>query len=112
MLRLILQWLLSAVSLTLLAKFLPGFRIQGFGTAIVVAAVYGLLHVLLYRILAIIAFLPMFLTFGLFGFVISAFLLFLTDKLVENFKIDSLLTTLIAAVLLTILNNIWRWILF
>lgn len=112
MLRLLLQWVLSAVSLTVLSKFLPGFRMNNFGTALVVAGVYGILHVLLFWILAIIAFIPRLLTFGLFDFVINAFLLFLTDKLVEDFKVDNFVITLIAAVLLTILNNIWYWLLF
>ena len=112
MLSILLQWLLSAVSVTLLSKFLPGFRVKNFGTALIVAAVYGILHVVLYKILLIIAFIPVFLTFGLFTFVIDAFLLFLADKLLENFKIDSLVITLVAAVLLTILDNIWRWLLF
>lgn len=111
MLNLLLLWVLSAVSLTIVAKLLPGVRIRGFGTALVVAGVYGILYVLLYRILAIIAFIPMIMTFGLFAFVINAFLLFLTDKLVDDFRIDGFLTTLVAAVLLAILNSIWRWLL-
>lgn len=112
MLRVLLQWLLSAVSLTLIAKLLPGVQVRHFGTALIVAGVYGVLHVLLFSILALIAFIPMFLTFGLFALVINAFLLFLTDKLVSDFKIDNFLITLLAAVLLTILNAIWRWLLF
>ena len=112
MLPLLVQWLLSAVSLTILSKLLPGFRIKNFGTAIVVAAVYGILHLLLFRILAIITFIPRLLTFGLFDLVINAFLLFLTDKILEDFKIDTLFTTFIAAILLTILNNLWQWLLF
>jgi putative membrane protein len=112
MLRLLLHWVLSAVSFTLLSKFLPGFHVRSFGTAMLVAAVYGILHVLLYNILVVVAFIPVFLTFGLFTFVIDAFLLFLADKLIEDFKIDNFLITLVAAVLLTILNNIWRWLLF
>jgi putative membrane protein len=112
MLRLLLQWVLSAVSFTVLSKFLPGFHVRSFGTAMLVAAVYGILHVLLYRILVIVAFIPVFLTLGLFTFVISAFLLFLADKLIDGFKIDNFLITLAAAVLLTILNAIWHWLLF
>jgi putative membrane protein len=50
----------------------------------------------------------MFLTFGLFAFIINAFLLFITDKLVDDFEIDSLTNTLIGAVLLTLLSLIWR----
>jgi putative membrane protein len=112
MFRLLLQWLLSAVSVMVLVKVLPGFHVNNFGTAIVVAAVYGVLHILFYNLLALVAFIPMFLTFGLFGIVINAFLLFLTDKLMDDFKIDTLAITLVAAVLLTILNMIWRWLLF
>ena len=109
--RLLVQWLLSALSFVAVSKLLPGFHVPGFGSALVVAAVYGILHVLLYRVLVFFAFIPVVLTFGLFIFVINAFLLFLTDALVEQFKIDSLLTTLVGAVLLTVLNGLWRWLL-
>ena len=112
MIRLLLQWVLSAVSVTALSRFLPGFHIGNFGTAMAVAAVYGILHVLLYPLLAFIAFIPVVLTFGLFVFVINAFILFVTDKLLDNFEIDNLLITLVAAVILTLLNGIWRWLLF
>jgi putative membrane protein len=112
MMRLLLQWVLSALSLMAVAKLLPGFRIQDFGSALVVAAVYGVLHVLLYRVLVFLAFIPVILTFGLFIFVINAFLLFLTSALLDNFKIDSIPTALIGAVILTILNGVWRWLLF
>ena len=112
MMRLLLQWVLSALSLMAVAKLLPGFRIQDFGGALVVAVVYGVLHVLLYRVLVFLAFIPVLLTFGLFIFVINAFLLFLTSALLDNFKIDNLPTALIGAVVLTILNGLWRWLLF
>ena len=111
MLRLLLHWVLSAVSFALLSKFLPGFHVASFGTAMMVAAVYGILHVLLYKILVILAFIPVFLTLGLFTFVIEAFLLFLADKLVEGFQIDSFIITILAAILLTILNTIWWYLL-
>jgi len=108
--RLLLQWILYALSFMIVSKLLPGFHVRDFGSALVVAAVYGVLHVLLFRVLVLLAFIPVFLTFGLFIFVINAFLLFLTDALLEQFKIDSFLTALVGAVLLTILNGIWRWL--
>jgi putative membrane protein len=107
-----IYWLLSALSVTAISRSLPGFRINHFGTALIVAGVYGVLHVLLSKILKIILFLPMWLTFGLFALVINAFLLYITDKLLDSFNIDSWLTTFIAAALLTILNGIWaKWLL-
>src|SRR5262249_42149375 len=110
--RLLLQWILYALSFMIVSKLLPGFHVRDFGSALVVAAVYGILHVLLFRVLVFLAFIPVFLTFGLFIFVINAFLLFLTAALLEQFKIDGFLTALVGAVLLTMLNWIWRWLLF
>ena len=109
--RLLLQWILYALSFMIVSKLLPGFHVRNFGSALVVAAVYGVLHVLLFRVLVFLAFIPVFLTFGLFIFVINAFLLFLTDALLTQFEIDSIPTALVGAVLLTILNGIWRWLL-
>ena len=54
------------MSLMAVAKLLPGFRVQDFGSALVVAAVYGVLHVVLYPGLRFLAFIPVFLSFGLF----------------------------------------------
>ena len=59
-----------------------------------------------------VAFIPVLLSLGLFIFVINAFLLFLTSALLDNFQIDNMPTAMIGAVLLTILNGIWRWLLF
>lgn len=109
---LLLQWILSALSFVVVSKLLPGFHVQSFGSALVVAAVYGVLHVLLFKVLLFVAFIPVFLTFGLFIFVINAFLLFLTAALLDQFKIDGISTALLGAVILTILNGIWRWLLF
>lgn len=41
---------------------------------------------------------------------INAFLLWLTDKFIEDFEIDGFFTTLIAAFLITVINNILKWI--
>jgi putative membrane protein len=77
-----------------------------------VAAVYGILHVVLYRVLLFVAFIPVLLSFGLFIFAINALLLLLTSALLDNFQIDNIFTALVGAVSLTILNGIWRWLLF
>ena len=112
MMRLLLQWGLSALSLMAVAKLLPGFRLENFGSALAVAGVYGVLHVLLYPVLRFLAFIPVLLSFGLFIFVINAFLLYLTSALLGHFKIDNIPSALFGAVSLTILNGIWRWLLF
>ena len=87
--------------LWVLAELLPGVRVKTFGTAITVALVYGLLNYLLFWLLAMIAFIPMLLTLGLFGLMINTFLLWLTDRLIEDFEISSLGMTFLMALLLT-----------
>ena len=102
MLRLIIDVLATAGLLLVLASALPGVRLKSYGTAVVVALVYGLLNFFLGTLVGWILFIPMFLSLGLLGLVINALMLWLTDKLIDDFEIDSVKTTLIMAVLLTI----------
>lgn len=102
MLRVIIDVLLNAGLLYVLASVLPGVRMRSFGTAVIVALVYGVLSYLLFWMLALIAFIPMLLSLGLFGLVINTFLLWLTDKLVDDFEIRSLGMTFLMAFFLTL----------
>jgi len=111
MVRLIIDVAVTAGLLYALASALPGVRLKSYGTAVIVALVYGLLSFFLYLPLAWILFIPRMLTLGLFGLVINAFLLWVTDKLIDDFEIDSFKTTLIMAVLLTVGKFILRMLL-
>ena len=73
MLRLIIDVLVTAGLLYALTSALPGVRLKSYGTAVTVALVYGLLNYFLFWLIALIAFIPMLLSFGLFGLVINAF---------------------------------------
>ena len=114
--RVLIAWLLSAAAFLGVSKLLPGFRIGSFGTALVVAAIYSalyvVLHFILFRILWILTIPLVVLTLGIIYFVVNAIILWLTNKLVEDFAIDSTATLLMAAVLLTIANWIIRFAVF
>jgi putative membrane protein len=116
MIRVLIGWVLSALAFLGFSKVLPGFRVRGFGTALVVAAVYGILHVILhfilFRVLWILTVPLVILTLGLLYFVVNAVILWLTDKLVEDFHIESTAILVLAAVLLTIVNGLIRFVLF
>ncbi len=102
MFRLIIDVVLNAGLLYVIASVLPGVRMRSFGTAVIVALVYGVLNYLLFWVIALIAFIPMLLSLGLFGLVINTFLLWLTDRLVDDFEIRSLGMTFLMAALLTL----------
>jgi putative membrane protein len=110
MINLIWTLLLLSVAVFLVAQLLPGIRLKNFGTAVIVAVVYSLISYLLGSILLFLALPFMIITFGLFKFVINAFLLWITDKLMDDFEIDGIGTTLLAAVLITIMDSVLRWI--
>ena len=102
MLLIIINVLVMSGLLYGLALALPGVRMKSFGTAVVVSLVYGLLNYFLFWVLAFVSFIPMILSLGLFGIVINAFILWMTDKLIDDFEISSLGMTILTAVLLTL----------
>src|ERR671923_2704263 len=106
--RVLIGLLLSAAAFLGVSKVLPGFHIANFGTALVVSAVYSLLHIvlhfILFRVLWILTIPFVILTLGLIYFAVNAVILWLTDKLIDDFHVDNLATLVLAAVLLTVVN--------
>ena len=111
MLRLVIDVFVIGGLLYALASALPGVRVKSFGAAVTVALVYGLLNYFLFWLIALIAFIPMLLSFGLFGLVINAFLLWLTDKLIDDFEIGSIGMTFLMAAVLTFGKVVLRMLL-
>lgn len=113
----ILHIILSAISFFLVSKVLPGFRIKSFGTAVICAVVMAILG----YVMAIVL-MPMFFVmiipaalFGVFGVIAATLLalvviqtgaLILTDKLIEDFEIDSWTTALVASFLMAIVQHV------
>ncbi len=105
----ILNILILSVAVFLVAQLLPGIRIKNFLTAVIVAIVYSIINFLAGWLLVILSLPLIVLTVGLFKLVINAFLLWITDKLIEDFEIEGMLTTLAAAVLITLVDSGIKW---
>jgi len=105
----IINVLILSVAVFLVAQLLPGIRVKNFYTAILVAIVYSLINFFTGWLLVLLSLPFMIITFGLFKLVINAFMLWLTDKLMEDFKISDLLTTFIAASLITFVDSAMQW---
>ncbi|MBI9087812.1 MAG: phage holin family protein [Desulfobacterium sp.] len=102
--------LILSVAIFLVSYLLPGIRIKDVWTAVIVALVYSTINFFTGWLLALLTFPLMIVTFGLFKFVINAFLLWITDKLMEDFEINSIGTTLVAACLITLVDSLLHWI--
>ena len=106
----ILNLLLLSSAIFIIAKAMPSIHIKNFRTAIAVALVYSIINFLTGWILFFLTLPFIIITFGLFKFVINAFMLWVTDKFIEDFKIDGFGSMLIAAFLITVIDSVLRWI--
>jgi putative membrane protein len=107
----IVAMLLGGVAFLIVARVVPGFHLRGgFGSAVIVAVVYGLLKGLLQGVLTFVTFPFVILTLGLFIIVINAFLLWLTDKLVDRVEIRSASALFLGTILLSLID--WGFSLF
>ncbi len=102
--------LLMSLAVFVVAQILPQIRIKNFGTAIVVAIVYSLISFFFGWLFTLITLPFVILTFGLFKFVINAFILWLTDQFIDDFEIETIGMTLIAAFFITILDSLLHWL--
>ncbi len=111
MIGLLLHLFLLAAVIYFLAEHLRGIYIASYGTAVVVAIVYGLINITLGTVLKILSIPFILITAGIFLLFINAFLLWLTDQLMDDFEIDSAGTTFIAAMVITISDALLSWVL-
>ncbi len=102
-------FLLSA-AVFMVSSFLPGIRIENYGTAVIVAVVYSIINLLLGWVLVFLSFPLILITFGLFNFVINAFMLWITDKMIDGFEIQGAGTTLLASFLISVTYSVLRFI--
>ncbi len=106
--RLIVDWLLSALALFLVAHLVPGFYLSGIKAALIAALVIGLVNATLGLVLKVITFPLTVLTLGIFWFVINAFMIVLASKLVSGFEVRGFGPAFIGAIVLALVNLLLR----
>ncbi len=100
-----------AVTILLLARFVPGVRVDSIGTAAVVAVVFSVLNFFLGWLLRAALFVPALFTLGLLflfvPFIVNTVLLWLTDKLIASFEIRTMGSLLLSSTIITIVNGLF-----
>jgi putative membrane protein len=104
--KIILRLLVIAAIAFILAQFLPGVHVDGYGTAIWFAIVLGLLNVFLKPLLIIFTLPLTVITFGLFLFVINTLIVLLASNWVNGFKIDSFGWGLLFSLFLSLITSL------
>jgi putative membrane protein len=101
---LLLHWLLMTVAVLLSAYLLPGVTVAGFGTAMLVALVLGIVNVVLKPFLILITLPITILTLGLFLLVINTVLIQLTSALVPGFAVRNFGWAFLFGLVLAVVN--------
>src|SRR6185503_4945204 len=110
--RFFVRLIVTALAVVIAAYILPGVRVDGGLTAIVVAAVLSLLNAFVKPLLVILTIPITVVTLGLFLLVINALMILLVDKLVSGFEVDgfwyALLFSIVLTIVVSLLNNLVR----
>ncbi len=108
LLHILVNWLVSALALWIVAQMIPGIHVRGFGSAMVATVIIAIVSATFGIVLKIL-FLPLtFLTLGLFLLVINAILLKLAALFTPGFSVRGFLPAVLGSVVLTIVNWILR----
>jgi len=112
MLHIVVEWVVSALALWLVAQIVPGIEVSGFGAAMIATVVIAIVSAFVGPILRFLAFPITFLTLGLFLLVINACLLKLASLFTPGFRVHGFLNAILGALLLTIVGSVLRRLVF
>ena len=110
----LLSWLILTVAVWVTAAVLPGIHVKSFGSAFMVAALFGILNFflgwLIFAIFAVatlgIAWLLAFVT----RWIVNAIILKLTDALTDSLTVDSFGWALAGALMMSAIGTAGQWL--
>jgi putative membrane protein len=108
--RILLNWLLSALAVWVVSRLVPGFHVASVGSALIAALVIGFVNATLGLLLKIITLPLTILTLGIFWFVINALMLEMAAAVVPGFRVDTFSSAFWGAIVLSLVNMLFRWL--
>ncbi len=106
--RLLLNWLLSAIGLLIVSHVIPGIYVRDFTVALIAALVIGLINATLGLVLKLITLPLTILTLGIFWWVINALMLLFASNFVPGFAVRGFWAAFWGAVVLSLINMILK----
>ncbi len=111
---LLFSWLILSIAVWITAAVLPGFHVKDFVSAILVAAIFGVLNFLLgwllFAVLTVVTLGLAWLLAFITRWIINAILLMLVDKLTDRLKIDSFGWALGGALMMSAIGTVGEWL--
>lgn len=108
--NLIISAIINGFAVFITAYFLPGVKVDGFITAIIVAIVLGIVNFVVKPVLHLLTLPITILTLGLFSFVINALMILLVSALVSGFHVDNFWAALLFSLVLSLVSSLLHFI--
>ncbi len=109
--RVLLNWILSALAVWIVSRIVPGIFVSGFVGALIAALVIGFINATIGALLKIITFPLTLLTLGLFWLVINALMLKLASALLSpGFQVRTFTAAFLGAIVLSLVNMLLKWL--
>jgi putative membrane protein len=102
--RLLLVWVLNACALLAVAYLMPGIHVTSFWSALIAAAVLGVVNTLVRPLLVLLTLPVSVLTLGLFLFVLNGLLFWAAGSVLDGFKVDGFWVAVFGAILYGIIG--------
>jgi len=102
--RLVIKWLLSALALLAVTYIYTGVQVSSFTSALIAAAVIGLLNLVVRPVLVVLTLPVTIVTLGLFLFVINALLFWAASGLLHGFHVNGFVAALIGSLIYSLLG--------
>lgn len=111
MMNLIVKWLIGALAVLVAAYLIPGIVVASFYTALIVAALWGIVNVIVKPILVILTLPITILTLGLFTLVINALLFWFLGTIIKGFSVDGFIAAFLGALFVSVVSFVGNKIL-
>lgn len=98
------RWLVITVAILIASTILSGIRVDSLLTAVVAAAILGLINVFLRPVLLVLTLPLTILTLGVFAFVLNALMLLLVAHFVRGFAVDGFFWAFLGALIISIVS--------
>ena len=102
--KLLLVWLINALSLIAVTYLMPSISVSSFTTALVAALVLGLLNTIIRPILVLLTLPVTIVTLGLFIFVINGLLFWFAGSFVEGFVVAGFWAGVFGAIVYSLIS--------
>ena len=104
--KFLIHLVVSALAVILASYVLSGVHVDGFGTALIVAVVLGLLNAVVKPILTLLTLPITILTLGLFLLVINVLMVYAASGLVPGFHVNGFFTALFFSLLVSVFSSV------